>query len=438
MKKQTTAQSQLSVIQQLKYQAEFDSLTGIYNKNRFYKAAHEMLTANPDTGFIMVRFDVDRFHLINAFYGRKEGDRLLIYIAGQLSALAHDFPPAVYGRIDGDLFAFCIPVTDTREIAAVIQRLTASIKSFSTTFDIVPTYGICPVENHGEDIDRLLDKASLAAKQVKDDYVLCYRLYTPDLSKTVTWEQEITNTMNQALATRQFIMYLQPQYALKTGKLSGAEALIRWADPAHGFIQPNEFIPLFERNGFIIKLDYFIWEQACMLLRRWLDAGIHPVPVSVNISRAEIFNPHLISMICNLTKKYQIPPKLLHLEITESAYTDKPQAMQKVIQDFQKEGFFVLMDDFGSGYSSLNILKELPVDALKVDMEFLSDSQNNKRGEIILRSVIQLAKDLEIPAIAEGVETRKQAGFLQSIGCDYAQGFYYSPAIPSSEFERLL
>ena len=258
------------------------------------------------------------------------------------------------------------------------------------------------------------------------------------MSEEIEKEQRIVNSMKHALEDEQFILYLQPKYELLDNQVAGAEVLVRWQSRERGMVSPGEFIPVFERNGFITKLDCYVWEKTCMMLRKWIDEGKNPRPVSVNLSRVSLYNPKLVETICGLVEKYDIPRYLFQLELTESAYTSNPKVVQETMQRLQNEGFSILMDDFGSGYSSLNVLKDIDVDVLKMDMRFLSDTDKRRRGENILMSVVRMAKWLNMPVVAEGVERREQADFLRSIGCEYVQGFYFAKPMPVEDYEKLV
>ena len=265
-----------------------------------------------------------------------------------------------------------------------------------------------------------------------------YAFYTRRMSEEIEKEQRIVNSMKHALEDEQFILYLQPKYELLDNQVAGAEVLVRWQSRERGMVSPGEFIPVFERNGFITKLDCYVWEKTCMMLRKWIDEGKNPRPVSVNLSRVSLYNPKLVETICGLVEKYDIPRYLFQLELTESAYTSNPKVVQETMQRLQNEGFSILMDDFGSGYSSLNVLKDIDVDVLKMDMRFLSDTDKRRRGENILMSVVRMAKWLNMPVVAEGVERREQADFLRSIGCEYVQGFYFAKPMPVEDYEKLV
>ena len=436
--KNAIERSQLYTLQQLRYLAEFDELTGIYNKNKFYKSTREMLLANPGADFVLIRFDVDRFQLINSFFGTQEGDRLLKYIAKMLSGYVSDKQPSAYGRIEADVFCLCFPSSYMAEIETSMSKIRDLVASYNLNYDIVPSCGIYYITDRGMPIEIMYDRATLAAKRCKGNYVNFYAVYDGSMSAQIVREQEITNEMSSALATGQFQIYLQPKYHIASNRPVGAEALVRWFHPQKGLIPPGDFVPVFERNGFIPKLDYYVWEEVCRLLRKWADEGRELYPISVNISRVDLYNPRLAEMVIELTEKYDLPSELLNLELTESAYTDNPVAMSETMAKLQSKGFTIMMDDFGSGYSSLNILKDISVDVLKIDMRFLSKTKIPGRGENIIASVVRMAKWLHIPVIAEGVETKDQVEFLRSIGCEYVQGFYFAKPMPVEAYADLV
>lgn len=436
--KNAIERSQLYTLQQLRYLAEFDELTGIYNKDKFYKSTREMLLANPRVDFVLIRFDVDRFQLINSFFGTKEGNRLLKYIANMLSGYVLDKHPSTYGRIEADVFCLCFPSSYIADIETSMSKIRDLMTSYNLNYDIVPSCGIYYITDRGTPIEIMYDRATLAAKRCKGNYVNFYAVYDGSMSAQIVREQELTNEMSAALATGQFQIYLQPKYHIASNRPVGAEALARWFHPQNGLISPGDFVPVFERNGFIQKLDYYVWEEVCKLLRKWADEGRELYPISVNISRVDLYNPRLAEMIIELTEKYDLPPELLNLELTESAYTDNPVAMSETMAKLQSKGFTIMMDDFGSGYSSLNILKDISVDVLKIDMRFLSKTKIPGRGENIIASVVRMAKWLHIPVIAEGVETKEQVEFLRSIGCEYVQGFYFAKPMPVDAYADLV
>ncbi|MEG1778458.1 MAG: EAL domain-containing protein [Oscillospiraceae bacterium] len=428
--------SQLSALKQLKYLAEYDALTGIYNKAKFFDATREMIDTNRNENFVFLRFDVDRFQLINSFFGAAEGDNLLIYIARHLQYDIQNFDKATYGRIESDVFGYCIPY-DKDMVIDMVVHAKETLASYNQNYDIVPSIGIYVIDDLSISIEEMYNRATLAAKKCKGNYVEYYDYYNESMSSVLAAEQEITNEMNFALENGQFQIYLQPQYNIHTNLPCGAEALVRWIHPTKGIISPGEFIPVFERNGFITKLDYYVWEEACKCLHRWITRGLEPYHISVNVSRVNIYNPKLVETLLELVNRYHLEPSLLNLELTESAYTDNPTAMKKTMNRLQSYGFTIMMDDFGSGYSSLSLLKDIMIDILKIDMQFLSETDLPGRGENIIASVIRMAKWLNIPVIAEGAETIEQVDFLRSVGCDYVQGYYFAKPMPITDYEQL-
>lgn len=436
--KNAIIRSETSAFEKLKYLAEFDTVTDIFNKSKFFQATREMLDVSSSNQFAFVRFDIARFSLINSFYGTDIGDQLLIFIANKLKELVNIYPEITFGRIEADVFAFCLPYLGKKKLMRTLEELMNNFRAYPIDFDIVATYGIYIVNDISVPVYKMLDYANLAAKSVKGNYINNCGFYNAKMSHALETEQEIINEMSDALSKEQFIIYLQPKYDLHSYMPVGAEALVRWQHPQKGLISPGIFIPIFEQNGFISKLDYYIWKKVCILLRQWLDEGISPFPISVNVSRVNLYNPNFVDILCELTDKYDIPRQLLNLELTESAYTDNPEVMSATTKSLRANGFVVMMDDFGSGYSSLNILKDIEVDVLKIDMKFLSKTEIPGRGENIIASVVRMAKWLNVPIVAEGVEKEEQVEFLYSIGCEYVQGFYFAKPMQVSEYENLM
>ncbi len=435
--KNAMARSQLAAFERLKYLAEYDTLTGIYNKNKFFSKTESMLRSHSDVKFVFIHFDIDRFQLINLFYGYSEGNNLLKYIANKVKAILKDFNFCTYGRIESDVFCFCHEYKSA-DIDLIAKKVKAALVQYNNEYDIIPNMGMYLIENNKMPIEKIFNNARLAAKKNKGNFIDFYSFYTDKLGEELVKEQEIVNDMKSALAEEQFVIYIQPKYDITTNKPCGGEVLVRWNHPKKGMILPGDFISIFERNGYITKLDYYVWEKSCKQIRKWLDEGEKPAPISVNVSRVNLYNPQIAEKIRDLVKKYDIPPELFNLEITESAYTDNPMSMKDIIAKLKGYGFTILMDDFGSGYSSLNILKDMDVDILKIDMKFLANSKVESKGKNILASVIRMSKWLKIPVICEGVETGEQVKFLRSVGCEYAQGFYFSKPIPVEDYETLM
>jgi diguanylate cyclase (GGDEF)-like protein len=422
---------------ELRYIAEHDPLTNICNKAAFYRKTKLMLDKAPDIAFVMIAFDIEKFRLINDIFGHGEGDRLLRYIAQRMQTLFAD--SGTYSRIDADNFALCVPY-DPQLLRKRMAECDRELKEYDLPFEVLLVYGLYIIDDRTLPVSIIHDRAEMAKRTVKGNYVNRYAYYDDHLRKTLLDELDIVNDMNGALQKRQFEIYLQPKCKLATGEIVGAEALVRWNHPTRGVLLPGAFVSIFERNGFIMKMDVYVWEQVCALIRGWMDryGGKPPIPVSMNISRADIYNPALVKTLCSMAERYGVPHKYIELEITESAYAEDPKLLSELISALRNESFTVEMDDFGSAYSSLNMLKEIQVDLLKLDMRFLYGNDPDGRGGTILSSVVRMARYLALPVVAEGVETVEQCRFLASIGCTIGQGFLFYRPMPVGDFERLL
>lgn len=369
--KNVTGSSSQNISKALKYRAEYDILTGIYNKTHMFQATSSMLERYPDRHFAFVRMDIEKFQLINSFFGMSAGDMLLKYIADLLICAVRNRSDVTFGRMDADIFCFCVSYENTKELVESFDKMRDILSRYPLDFDIVPIFGVYLIAGKKITPDHMYDRANLAAKHCKGNYIRNYAFYTRQMSQEIEKEQRIVNSMKSALENHEFVVFYQPKYGLSDNQIAGAEALVRWKHPERGMISPGEFIPVFERNGFITKLDYYVWEQTCIQLRKWMDEGKNPLPISVNLSRVSLYNKDIVNVICNLVDSYRIPRRLFQVELTESAYNTNPKAVQDMMQRLREEGFYILMDDFGSGYSSLNVLKDIVVDVLKMDMKFL-------------------------------------------------------------------
>ncbi len=430
--------SENQVSKELRRRTQFSELAEIYNMSMFYYMTRVMLNHHTEKKFALIRMDIAKFRLVNAFFGREEGNKLLKYLAENLCKLDYENKPVTFGHMSADVFCVCISYESIDEITDLMQTMNRHMAEYPLEFDLALVYGIYLVEDHTYNVSEMYEFANQAAKSCKEEYnIQNYAFYESKMSDDIIKEQRIVNNMRGALAGDEFVLYLQPKYELQKNTLAGAEVLVRWIDPKRGMISPGDFIPIFERNGFIMKLDLYIWEKSCRLIRKWLDEGRKPFPISVNISRVSLYNPRLVEILCGLVDKYNIPPELLQLELTESAYTTNQNAIKNMMTALQEKGFVILMDDFGSGYSSLNILKDIKVDVLKIDMKFLSDTEEETRSENILAAVVRMAKWLNLPVVAEGVERKEQVLFLKSIGCEYVQGYYFAKPMPVADYEEL-
>lgn len=421
-----------SLKKELKFYREYDLLTGLYNKNTFYQVVRDKITENPGEEFYIICTDIERFKLINDLYGNEKGDELLRYLAKRL---VRRFEPmgAVMGRISADVFGICI--SSSVDCTWMEQQILDIFSEYPADIKITPALGLYEMKDTSLPVELMCDRAILALDTVKGNYMKHLAVYDSSLRNSLIEEHEILNRADEALKNGEFKVYMQPKCNMRTGKAVGAEALVRWEHPQKGLISPGMFIPVFERNGFIKRLDIYMWEETAKWLSRRKKAGERILPVSVNVSRMDILGMDVFETFHEIVEKYGISPEMLEIEVTESAYTNSPERIITTIEQLMHYGFTVLMDDFGSGYSSLNILKDINIDILKLDMRFLDNA--DKKSRDILVSVVHMAKWLGLKIIAEGVETKEQADFLLGIGCVYAQGYYYYHPMPLKDIEKL-
>lgn len=402
---------------------------------RFFveQVAKRLETIEPEE-YCLVYLDIYKFKLINEMFGYDKSDELLKAMAEDLNKLAEN-NNGLCGRIIADKFIVFLP--NRQDI--VDEFYTKKLRpNRIIPSEIYLHYGIYVIRTMDIPVAQMIDCAQLAQKEVKGNYDNCVNYYDEELKQKIIREQEIINTMRKALEDQEFVTYLQPQYNYETGDITGAEALVRWISSTIGFVSPGDFIPIFETNGFIIKLDEYIWEEACRQIRDWIDRGYPPVPISVNVSRVDLLEGAVADKLVGLIEKYNLTSDLLRVEITESAYMDNPQQLIAEVTKLRDKGFVIEMDDFGSGYSSLNILKDVPISVLKTDLKFLTDTGASNAKCEILEVINQMAYHMGLEVIAEGVETKKQADYLKSIGCKMMQGYYFSKPVPIWEFEQLV
>lgn len=417
------------------YLATYDELTGIYNKQAFYAKTKEMLLDNPDKNFDLLRINIERFKVLNDLFGESTGDKLLRYIGKFLKEI--NLPLCVSGRLYADNFVVCYEAGkgDSRRMINTLQMVA---DSFAINNRTILSFGLYRIDDKTLPVSVMCDRANMALWKAKGNFKNPYCEYDEKMRQQVLKEQKIINAMEMAIQNKEFTLYLQPKYNIEKGTIIGAEALVRWISLENGFISPGDFIPVFENNGFVYEVDKFIWEESCRYLRKWLDEGREVHPISVNVSRIDLYDPKLVQHLVDLREKYQLPSQYLELEITESAYTEDPEQIITITRQLREAGFVILMDDFGTGYSSLNMLKDIQIDVLKLDMGFLKSSDYSAKGGNILTAILKMAESLKMQTIAEGVETKEQVEFLKSIGCKYVQGFYYSKPLPVDEFEKLI
>lgn len=418
-----------------RYMAEYDSLTGIYNRDTFCRKTKEMLYENPTEKYVVIHWDIERFKVINDLFGNKVGDEILKELARNFSKSMEKI--GIAGRLETDHFAVCFPERYL-DMDGTIERITKNFKAIHLNFEVLLNAGVYFIDDISVPVNIMCDRAQLALMTVKGNYLKRYAFYDKRLRDSILKEQELKIDMHGALEKEEFTIYVQPKCRMDGKRIVGGESLVRWIHPEKGKIPPKDFIPLFEKSGFIVRLDAYVWEKTCQLIAKWKREGKEIFPLSVNVSRMNFFNPNLCKQLLELVQKYDIEPKYLELEVTESVYIKDANLIYGILEELQSYGFHVLMDDFGSGYSSLNMLKDAPVDIIKLDLRFLSGEDKKDRGKNILSAMVQMAKVLRLQVIAEGVETEKQAEFLKSIQCDFAQGYFYSEPVPVEEFEEFV
>ena len=415
---------------------EIDSLTGLYNRETFYKRAAALMQGNTNIKYYIIYLDISCFKAINDLFQIETGNLILRTAANYFNSIINS-RNAICSRIEADHFVLCVPQDDI-DIEKLIIGLDSTIQSLGISHNILFYAGVYPVNNPALPVDQMCDRANMALRKIKGNYMNRYAYYDAGMRELMLQDQLIVRDMETALNDNQFTIFLQPIYNIKTDSIVSAEALVRWFHPINGMISPGKFIPVFERNGFIVRVDRFVWESVCKFIKQQREETGEVIPVSVNVSRLNFYNLDLLEFLLGLLEKYELEPWMLKLEITESAYTDNPHQLMSIIRVFREEGFPVLMDDFGSGYSSLNMLKNLPVDVLKVDMAFVRELEESERAYMILKFIMMLARNLGMDVIVEGVETKKQLDYLANLGADKIQGYYFSKPLPVPDFKKLL
>jgi diguanylate cyclase (GGDEF)-like protein len=413
------------------YRLTHDELTSLYNREGFAQATQALLRDTEKT-YLLLYSNIKDFKLFNQLFGLDKGNDILINIADMI--IQHVKDDDVYGRINGDHFAVCMPKErfNERGFKRLVKEITSKVTSKSYSLHI--QVGVYEIKDPYMDITLMCDRAYMACKSIKKDGVCEIAWYSDEMLVNALLEKEILSSFDFAIINRQFGIYLQPQvYA--DGKLFGVEALARWMHPENGLIQPGIFIDVLERADLIYKLDRYIWELAALQLAKWRDTERGEIAISVNVSPKDLYYLDIRKEFNDLIKKYHIDPRLLNIEITETAVTSDVSKCAKLIEDLQKSGFKVEIDDFGSGYSSLNMLKDINADVLKIDMGFLRKTENQQRARVILNYTIDMAYELGMGVITEGVENREQLKYLQDMGCKMFQGFLFDKPMPVEVFE---
>ncbi len=414
-----------------------DKVTGAINRTKFDIDATKLLV-NSDKKFAFVLFDVEKFKAFNEYYGHDEGDKLLRHIAKVLSEKLDKDEP--FTRCFSDQFFALLEFKSYEEIKERLEKIFEEISSYCDNgkcYNIAMSAGVFVLEEGVSSINAISDRARLAQTPVKGCKTSSISFYNDNIRSKMLKEQEIESKMENAIENEQYLLYLQPKYSLEDEKIVGAEALVRWQLSDGKFIYPNEFIPLFEKNGFITQLDMYMFKKACSTLKEWQHKGFKLMPISINFSRNHLSNENFTKELKNIAEEYGVPTKYLEIEITETTMLDNELRLIEVLSELHSFGFTLSMDDFGTGYSSLGLLKNIPVDVLKLDRTFFTEYTDLVRARAVISSVINMAKTLSIDTVAEGVETKEHIDFLKELNCDIVQGYYYAKPMDVKAFNEL-
>ncbi len=417
----------------------YDALTGLPTLHKFKKDVRQLLEEHPEQKYAVIYSDIIQFKYINDSLGYDVGDKILCDFAMLISC--NGKKTKGLARFSGDNFVAAVPLEDKKllkdQIMTFNEQFNAMQRAKYPGNKFIVASGVSFIDE-SKDITAAIDNANIARKSIKNSPEITCKFFDNAMKIKLQREAEITNSMEQALKNGEFIVYLQPKIGLMENNLVGAEALVRWKKKDNTLIPPNDFIPLFERNGFVVNVDFYIYEEVCKLIQSWIKNGFPVLPISVNVSRIHLNDEDFVNEIKNLVDHYKIPYHLLELELTESMFLSNVEAALSTMKKLRKLGFGVSIDDFGSGYSSLNLLKNMETDVIKLDKEFFRQGGIQKEEQIIVSSIISMAKQLNMKVLSEGVETQTQSDFLKSVSCDMAQGFLYSRPIPVDEFEKLV
>lgn len=410
-------------------------MTGLYNLRAFQYKADEVMRENPELRFAVIVMDLANFKSVNVFCGRDAGDGLLMCIADAFREFEGEH--VVLSHLRADIFAMLTPFEHEEELVAITRQIGERIEAYKMKCKIFPAFGICIARDSDMPVSLMKDYAHMALKTIKGKFYEQYAFFDEQMYERMLTEKQIENEVVAALADGQMKLYVQPKVDMRNGSVVGGEALVRWQHPQRGIISPAEFIPIIEKSGFIINVDAYMWEEVFRMIGRRLQEGKPVVPVSINISRQHVYDRYFVERLMKLRERYHVPPEYVPLELTESGFLEQEEVMYANMKYLKQQGFRISMDDFGTGYSTMTMLKDEPVDEIKIDRGFLDDMINAK-SRIIVSHVLGMLRDLDLDMIAEGVENEEQQKFLLDCGCTNAQGFYYYKPMPAEEFEKLI
>ena len=413
---------------------ERDQITGLYNREFFYRYAAQFDSFHPDEATDAIVLDINHFHMLNERHGREFGNEVLHRVGQKLLEVIGEDNGIVCRRESDTYLVYCLHREGFEDIIESVSL------QMGEGYRVRVRLGVYPDVDKTIDMERRFDRAKQAADKVKNSFTGAVGVYDSSMHEKEVFAEQLLESFHTAIRERQFVVYFQPKFDIRpdTPRLSSAEALVRWIHPTLGFISPGVFIPLFEENGLIRELDSYVWREAARHIRLWKQKLGLSIPVSVNVSRIDLYDPQLLETLQGLVAEFGLNRGEMLLEITESAYTENSEQIISVVNSLRESGFHIEMDDFGTGYSSLNMITQVPIDALKLDMKFIRTAFADRKDTRLLVAVIGLAKSLGLPTVAEGVETEEQVDALREMGCDIVQGYFFSRPLPADGFETFV
>lgn len=428
------SQSTTERLQELKTIAYTSATTNIWNIDYFLEKSQSMLAKFPQSKFTLLAFNILNIGKINQLFGPTKGDNAVYFTA---QALRKETTGQIYAQVYSNLF--CVLFKDASEdaVVAFIASLTDRLTHYDENVTIYPAFGAYQITDHSMKVLEMIDHANLAVQFVKEQDDCNYRFFTEELNEQFLTNKRMSEEMEQAMENNKFVMYLQPMIDLRSYRIVSAEALVRWDYPGKGILSPYAFLPLFESTSLIQKLDYYMWEEGCKTIRRWIDNKMDPIPITLNVSPGIMQNNNFVDYLVALMDRYLIQRDLIILEIPERALITITPQLSDIINRLHNEGFILCIDNFGSKNSSLNLLKDYPIDRIKLDRTFLAKNAESPEGLTILRYLIAMAKELDFTVITEGVETQEQVNFLLELGCDIGQGYHFSKPVDLRTFDQM-
>lgn len=412
-----------------------DITTKIGNRDYFIKKTVELLINEKDAQLTLIGFEISNIAKVNQMFGPSEGDRLIRHTAQRLRARAGK--GSIYAIVQSNLFAIMMKTQDDEEILSWLKAMSDDIEHCTDLFKVRLRFGIYKISDKEEKVSEMLSRMVLAQRSVSREAQVNYAFFDEEMHRQYEENRRMCQEMEQALEKRKFVMYLQPMVDLHTRKIFSAEALVRWEHEKKGLLSPYAFLPVFENTNLMLKLDYYMWEEACKTIRRWIDNKMEPLPLILNISPIHLDNAGFLDILSGLLEQYKLDMDMLILELPERGLTSGSEAAVRVVREMAARGYTMCIDNFGELHSPVSLLREMPFSMVKLDRKFLNDNSKDEEGETILRYLVAMSKELNLTVVTEGVETLEQANFLAEIGCDIAQGYYFSKPVSLRDFDRL-